>query len=231
MLIIGRIYFGGLDPAGSVQRPSGCALIDDALRVVGVARLFTDKEILAFFSGYKENLAYLGLDGPCGLPQGLGLCCFDPEVKDCPCRQTSGEKGRIAEMELARRGIGCFFTTKKAFAKAWVRRSLEFYRMLTDKGFRILEIYPYGAKRRLFSGKMPKKVTRLGREVLQRGLRRLGLRFPGREILSHHELDALLGAYTCYLHSRGLTEEVGEEVEGRIVIPAIGIPGIGRCGV
>ncbi len=180
--------------------------------------------MLDFFEGYKEDLAYIGLDGPCGIPRGLDLCCFDPRINDCACRESSGQKGRIAERELARRGIGCFFTTKKAFAKAWIRRSLNLFRILKERGFPVLEVYPYGTKRRLFPGGLPKKATLRGRIALQEGLSSLDIELPeGR--LSHNELDALIGAYTCYLYSQGLTEEIGEEEDGKILIP---VPGIRR---
>jgi hypothetical protein len=38
-------------------------------------------------------------------------------------------------------------------------------------------------------------------------------------LLTHHELDAILGAYTCYLHRRGQTEQLGDPQEGVVIIP------------
>lgn len=199
-------------------------MIDGSLRVIEVKRLFSEEDILDFFEGYKEDLAYIGLDGPCGVPRGLDLCCFDLRINVCLCQESSGQKGRIAERELARRGIGCFFTTKKAFAKTWIRRSLNLFRILRERGFPVLEVYPYGTKRRLFPEGLPKKATLRGRIALQEGLSSLDLKLPER-LLSHHELDALLGAYTCYLYTQGLTEDIGEEEEGKIVIPVPGLKG------
>lgn len=216
------LYFGGIDPAGTESKKSGCALITETLQVINLTQINKDSDILSFFLPYRKKLQYIGLDGICKLPAGLNICCFKQRKKVCSCKPMRTEKGRIAERELSRLGIPCFYTTKNSFVKNWVYRSLTLYKKLSEAGFRVLEIYPYGAKKRLFSNLnlSPKSSIRV-RKTLQRELGRLGIKYPENQkrIYSDHELDALLGAYTCYLYSRGLAEEIGEETEGKIILP------------
>lgn len=84
----------------------------------------------------------------------------------------------------------------------------------------VLEIYPHAARKRLF-GSLSPKVTRQGRQALQESLRQLigAIPDPHSQLLSHHELDAILGAYTVYLHQRGLTEKLGDPEEGVVIVP------------
>jgi len=184
-----------------------------------MSELATDGDIESFFEPFKSTLYAIGLDGPCALPRGLHLCCVDPKGKLCRHEQPFGVKGRVCERELAKLGIGCFFTVKKAFAKGWIYRSITLTRRLTRHGYRVLEVYPFGAKCRLFGRSIPKKSTRFGEEYLFHRLKKLGIRFPRRGPYSHHQLDAVLGAYTCYLHYHGKAQEIGDEREGKIVLP------------
>lgn len=213
------VLYGGIDPSGSSTRPSGLAILDGKLHVLHAGLCQTDEEIVEFFTPHRLSLFAVGLDGPCALPIGLSECCFtDPPT--CAHDQPHGRKGRFCELELARRGIGCFFTVKNSFAKAWVLRSLRLYRQLCAVGLRVVEIYPYATKRLLLGAQLPAKQTRRGRLYLGQMLSRLGISVP--EDLSHHELDAIVAAYTVYLLARDLAEMVGDEAEGYIVIPKRG---------
>ncbi|MDZ7261300.1 MAG: DUF429 domain-containing protein [candidate division KSB1 bacterium] len=215
------IYFGGIDPTGSETRASGCAVMDSHLGVTRLEKIQTDQEIMKFFLPYKDNLYAIGLDGPCKLPQGLFPCCFDQNGRHCNHTQPEGKKGRLCERQLAQMGIGCFFTTKRAFARGWVLRSLNLFEKLTQAGFPVLEIYPYGAKRCLFGKQVPKKSTRTGTKILQELVSSLGIKLESGRSYSHDELDAVIGAYTCYLHWCGKAQELGNETEGKIVLPLI----------
>ena len=71
-------------------------------------------------------------------------------------------------------------------------------------------MYPYATKVALFGLPLPLKTTRDEISFLQR---RLGWRIPGLSTsgmrLNHDLCDALVAAYTAYLHPRDLTESVG----------------------
>lgn len=211
--------FGGIDPTGSEAKPSAVALLDDVGQAVCVARRHSDAEILEVLQPYAPRLRYVGLDGICKLPEGLHRCCVDPQGPPCLCQQTAPRPGRTAEWALSSLGIGCFYTTKRAFAKTWITRSLRLSDQLTAAGFSVLEIYPYAVKRRLFGPHLPKKTTRQGRQMLYAAIQGLGITLdPGRSY-SHDELDALLVAYTAYLHAQGKTIELGQDIDGSIVLP------------
>ncbi|MBC7188223.1 MAG: DUF429 domain-containing protein [Calditrichaeota bacterium] len=211
--------YGGVDPSGSASRPTGVAILDDRLQVVVAESRFDDAEVIAFFAEHGDRLFAVGLDGPCALPIGLQECCFQNREPTCGHEQPAGRKGRLCERELARRGIGCFFTVKKSFAKSWVLRSIGLYRQLREAGLMVHEVYPYASKRLLFGRQMVAKQTRVGRAFLASALAELGIVLPQKQ-LSHHELDAIVGAYTVYLLAHGRAERVGDEQEGYIVIPA-----------
>lgn len=214
------VLFGGIDPSGSAAKPSACAVMDEKFQIVGLGFKSTDREIAGFFNPYKHKLYALGLDGPCCLPVGLYLCCFQQDGSKCIHEQPDGLKGRACERELAKRGIGCFFTVKKAFARGWIIRSEQLYKMMSQAGYSVLEVYPYASKRILFGRHIPKKSTKAGRRWLQERLARLSITFPEEQLYSHHELDAIVAALTVWLHYRGKTEEVGDDIEGRIVLPS-----------
>lgn len=193
--------------------------MDDVGQLVRVARIHTDAEILAFLQPYARRLRYVGLDGICKLPDGLHLCCVIPQGPPCVCQQTAPRPGRTAEWALSSLGIGCFYTTKRAFAKSWITRSLRLYERLMAAGFTVLEIYPYAAKRRLFGRHLPNKATRAGRHMLYTHIQGLGIKLEHGRLYTHDELDATLVAYTAYLHAQGRTIELGEDIDGTVVIP------------
>ncbi|MGQ9560459.1 MAG: DUF429 domain-containing protein [Candidatus Oleimicrobiaceae bacterium] len=214
------LLFGGLDPSGSAARPTALAILDDELCVRAVGSRLADEEISSYFAPHREQLFAIGLDGPCALPVGLEECCFRTGGPPCAHQQPDGKKGRACEQELARRGIGCFFTVKGAFAKSWILRSLILFRQLEAAGHRVLEVYPYATKRLLFGPMCAAKETAAGRAALLRALQGVGLQLPCSE-LSHHELDAIVAAYTVYLFAHGRAEQVGDDREGYIVVPRV----------
>ncbi len=214
----GDLLFGGVDPSGSAAHPTALAILDGQLCVRAVASCSSDAEVSSFFAPHRKQLFAIGLDGPCALPVGLEECCFRAHGPPCPHQQPDGKKGRACEQELARRGIGCFFTVKKAFAKSWILRSLSLFRQLREAGHRVLEVYPYATKRLLFGPLPAAKQTAAGRAALVAALQGVGVQLPCGE-LSHHELDAIVAAYTVYLFAHGRAEQVGDDREGYIVVP------------
>jgi predicted nuclease with RNAse H fold len=87
----------------------------------------------------------------------------------------------------------------------------------------VMEVYPYASKVRLFGRPIPKKTTKAGRQWLRQRLEGLvpGLR-EHRRPLGHDQLDAIVAAYTAYLHGRGQAEAVGDPQEGVIYVPKAG---------
>ncbi|MBZ0257273.1 DUF429 domain-containing protein, partial [bacterium] len=111
-----------------------------------------------------------------------------------------------------------------SFAKGWIRRGLLLYLRFQSMGIACEEVYPSGCKRRLFPRAvwLRPKSSRKAREQLQNLLRKKirGLPTVKQDLLSDHQLDALLAAYTVYLYSekkRG--ERLGDPREGCILLP------------
>jgi len=179
-----------------------------------------NKEIIDFF---PKTVWAVGLDAPCSLPLGLNTCCLQ-DNPTCTCQPLHPWKGRACERDLVKAGFRVFYPSRNIFCKGWLRRGLRLKKKLEEAGFTVLEIYPHAARKRLF-GSFPPKSTRQGRRSLQNSLRHLinAIPSPTNQLLSHHELDAIFGAYTVYLHRRGLTEDMGDPEEGVVVIPRGGL--------
>jgi predicted nuclease with RNAse H fold len=206
----------GIDPASAPRRPSAFAVLDDQGRLhdLGLAR--EDDDILALARRWRPR--YLAIDAPLSLPQGM--CCLE---ESCPCAPTSPDGLKAAERALLKEGIGLFRTTKRSIIKAMVYRAIGLRRALAERGYAAMEIYPYASKVRLFGRPIPKKTTKAGRQWLRRRLEGLvpGLReHEGR--LGHDQLDAIVAAYTAYLHGQGQVEAVGDREEGVIYVPKSG---------
>jgi hypothetical protein len=203
----------GIDPASASRRPSAFAVLDDqgSLRDLGLVR--EDGDILALARRWRPR--YLAIDAPLSLPRGM--CCLE---ENCPCAAASTDGLRAAERALLKEGIGLFRTTKRSIIKAMVYRAIGLRRALEERGYAVVEVYPYASKVRLFGRLIPKKTTKAGRQWLRQRLEGLvpGLReHEGR--LGHDELDAIVAAYTAYLHGQDQAEAMGDPQEGVIYVP------------
>src|ERR671933_671126 len=96
--------FVGIDLTAG-RRPSDVAALDLSGEDVVFAQGVTDDELTALLHELAAEI--VAVDSPMGLP--AGLCCLE---ESCACLPTGGT-GRSAERELARRGIACFWTTKR----------------------------------------------------------------------------------------------------------------------
>lgn len=203
--------FAGIDPTCSTKKASAYALLTEHLRVVRLESLWSDSDIIAAIE--RDRPVLTAIDAPLTLP--LHLHCLDT---DCPCGDPLAPKGRRCERDLASQNIGCFFTTKKSIIAGMVRRGLNLKKELAARNCAVIEVYPYATKRVLWGRNIPKKTTVKGRDFLRNHLSPLvsGL---GNETLSHDSYDAVLAAYTAYLHRCGATELVGDSREGKIIIP------------
>jgi predicted nuclease with RNAse H fold len=206
----------GIDPTSASRRPSAFAVLDDqgGLRDLGLVR--EDGDILALARRWRPR--YLAIDAPLSLPQGM--CCLE---ESCPCAPASPDGLKAAERALLKEGIGLFRTTKRSIIKAMVYRAMQLRRALEQRGYAVMEIYPYASKVRLFGRPIPKKTTKAGCQWLRERLEHLvpGLR-EHEGWLGHDELDAIVAAYMAYLHGRGQAEAVGDREEGFIYLPKAG---------
>ena len=206
----------GLDLTASEKRPSAYAVLDNRGRLDGLGTLRSDQDIHQW--ALNTGASTMGMDCPLDLP--VGLCCLE---EDCSCAPTSSLKGRECERELARRGIGCYFTTKRSIIKTMVYRGMALRDSIADHGIEVLEVYPYAVKVSLWGKPLPKKTTTEGMIFLRERLGQLvpGVAsYPGK--LTHDLCDAILAAYTAYLHGQGKTESLGIEEEAFVVVPRVG---------
>jgi predicted nuclease with RNAse H fold len=205
----------GIDLTATEQRPSACAVLDAAARVLDLRLCQTDNDILIMAEEYRPEV--VAIDAPLSLPAGLH-CLEEP----CLCQPTSPHKGRTCERALARLGIGCYFTTKRSLIKMMVYRGIALQAELGRRGLAVIEVYPFATKVRLF-GRLTGKATLAGREALWARLRPLLASGPvlPDDLPSHDLLDALLAAYTGLLYVRGQAEALGDPAEGLLWIPSL----------
>lgn len=174
--------------------------------------LFADEELLALAG--RERPQLIAIDAPLALPRGLD--CLE---ESCPCG-AGGYPLRQAEREMAQQGIGCFFTTKKSIIKGMVYRGIALSRELSRQRHRVIEVYPYGSKVRLWGKPPPGKARGPGWDWVHH---RLGEVLPSPRplppALDHHLCDAAIAAYTAWLHSRGATQVLGGGEDGEIILP------------
>lgn len=207
------MYCMGVDLSSSPKRPSTAALIDGDGSLVGLSQFNTYRELLDLLETYRLDL--IGIDAPLGLP--LGLHCLD---QYCSCAPTNGHKGRMAEVELARMGIGCFYTGKNSIVRTLIYRAVKLGNSLRRRDYDIVEIYPYATKYLIFGANLPGRKRPESLTYLKNHLPKL---VPGTDMhigsLDHDAVDAILTAYTGYLHMIGRTRQLGIEEEGMITIP------------
>jgi predicted nuclease with RNAse H fold len=207
------VSYLGLDLTSAPKRRTAAVVLDDGPQLIDRRMPKSDEDVVAFIRDHRP--AVVAIDAPLGLP--LGLCCLE---ESCSCSPVSEKKGRLCERELSRRGIPCYYTTKRAIIKKMVYRGIWLKDELTSLGYEVIEIYPYASKIYLF-GSLPKKSTKEGRRALQERLYGLiaQIPHPDEELLSHDLLDAALAAYTAYLYAKGATQALGCAEESFIHIP------------
>jgi len=161
----------GIDPTSAPRRPSAFAVLDDQGRLRDLGLVRENDDVLALARRWRPR--YLAIDAPLSLPEGM--CCLE---ESCPCAPTSADGLKAAERALLNEGIGLFRTTKRSIIKAMVYRAIGLRRALEERGYAVMEIYPYASKVRLFGHPIPKKTTKAGRQWLRQRLEGLvpGLR-------------------------------------------------------
>ena len=208
-----KARFLGLDLTSSPKKPSAYAVLYANSMIAALGSLSSDRDFLDAVKRIKPLV--VAIDAPLSLP--LGLCCLE---QSCSCSEAMAGRGRACEQELAKLGIGCFFTTKRSIIKGMVERAIALKDEICHRGYQVIEVYPYATKVRLWGKGIPKKTTPEGLKFLHQHLAPL---IPGleRERIENHDLaDALIAAYTAFLCHRGLAKPVGHPNEGLIFIPS-----------
>jgi predicted nuclease with RNAse H fold len=209
--------FIGIDLASSPAKFSTCIGLDKQLSLAFFGFLGTDSDIATVVDSQASHL--VAIDAPLTLPEGL--CCLE---ESCGCQLKKVDKGRECERELARLGIPSYFTTKRSIIKEMVYRGIKLRKELESRGCKVIEVYPYASKVRLWGKPIPPKTERKGLIFLQDHLASLipSLASYIADLGTHfnHDLcDAAIAAYTAYLHYWSKTDGVGNPEEGLIYIP------------
>ncbi len=203
----------GIDLTSTENKPTACFGLDDKLQVVYLGLLAKDSDIIDIINFYSPKI--IAIDAPLSLP--VGLCCLE---ESCSCQPRSKRKNRQCDQELRKGGISCYPTTKKTFIKPLIYRGIELKNKLCQMGFKVIEVYPYASKVRLFGKPVPRKNTPRGIALLKEGLKKLlPVLNPHLGIFNHDLCDAAIAAYTAFLYCRNMVAVVGNEEEGLIFIP------------
>jgi len=186
----------GLDLAGVERRPSGFCVLDEMK--AEACLVYTDGKIIQRIEEVKPDL--IAIDAPLSLPPGRKTIeeRTDVHLREC-------------DKELLRRRIKFFPITLGPMRKL-TKRGIKLRKLLENKGFRVIEVYPGGAQDIL---KIPRKQE--GPEKLRKGLERLAIEGLNED-MSHHELDAVTCAYIGKLFLEGKSEILGDPDKG-IVMP------------
>ncbi|MGB9853243.1 MAG: DUF429 domain-containing protein [Candidatus Bathyarchaeales archaeon] len=159
-------------------------------KMVETALIYTDNEIIEKITRIKPTI--VAIDAPLKLPK-KGLF-------------------RKADKELIRRGYRVFPPGLPAM-KRLTLRAIKLNRLITEKGIETIEVHPTSTRKAL---NMPLKDWREAQKTLESMSLEGSLKVRA---LKPHEIDAVTAALTAYLHMQGLTEALGDEEEGYVVVP------------
>ena len=206
----------GVDLRASPNRSSTAVGLDDHSQAEFIKGFGEDDELAEMAQSHQPELIAIG--APLGLP--LGLCCLETT---CQCDfAVPQRKGRLLELELSRMGISCFFTNKGSIIRNLIYRGVELSGRLRGMGFEVIEAYPHATKVILFGDKIPPKNSAASLAFMKERLTPLvnGLS-PYLNVLDRNGCDAVLNAYTGFLHSQNATDVLGSPDEGTLVLPKL----------
>ncbi|MGQ9469843.1 MAG: DUF429 domain-containing protein, partial [Nitrososphaerales archaeon] len=147
----------------------------------------------------------ISIDAPLSLP--FGRCC----LKDtCSCRN----KGHLrhCDRELLKMKIKFFPITLGPMRKL-TERGIRLKKIIEEKGFKVIEVYPGGAQDMLG---VPRKQK--GLDGLRKGLMKIGIKGISK-VISDHELDAITSALVGKMYIEGDYLALGNSEEGLIIMP------------
>ena len=186
----------GLDLAGVESRPTGFCVLKDVN--VKTSLVYEDGEALKRIEENKPEV--VAIDAPLSLPPG---------------RESIEERTNVhlreCDEELLKRGIKFFPVTLGPMRKL-TSRGINLRKILENKHFRVIEVYPGGAQDILG---IPRKQQGLRR--LREGLEKVGMRGLN-DRMSDHELDAVTCAFVGKLFLEGKSVTYGN-AEQAIVMP------------
>ena len=179
---------------------SAVAVLDDAGKLPEPPVHFSTAEELAeLVSGYKRDDVIVAVDAPRSVP--------DHTKENYAYR--SCEKG----IKVIDQYAGAFSGAVALFIR-WYEIERQYF-----QGIKVIETYPRVVWKRLDLPGKPKNFSKNRQEVWSALRRLLGFSCEG---FSHHQVDAVLCAYTAWCHARGQVDWYGEPGEGLIIIPAPG---------
>ncbi len=193
-----KIFFG-VDLAGRIDAVTGIAAVSDKKELVFVNEVKPDIAIRNYIDYHRPVI--IGIDAPLSIPNG----------------KYGTYASRKCDRDLIGLGIPTFATSMLA---QLTFRALTIQSVLSQK-YQIIEVYPHATRIRMGVQGKHHKNTEKGRELIQSKLSRFVKNMPrsSKVLLSSDSLDAILAAYTAYLHFNHLTEGIGDESEGKIFIP------------
>jgi len=186
----------GLDLAGVESRPTGFCILKGLMAETFL--LYTNQEIVRKVEGSKPKV--VAIDAPLSLPAGRKSI-----------EQRTKVHLRECDKELLKRGIKFFPVTLGPMRKL-TSRGITLRRILENKHFKVIEVYPGGAQDILG---IPRKQQ--GLRSLREGLEKLGIKGL-KDGMSNHELDAVTCALVGKLFLAGETITYGTR-EQAIVMP------------
>jgi predicted nuclease with RNAse H fold len=196
------MIFLGIDLAGVETRNSGICILDENLKAK-VLTLGSDDDIIYYIIKIKPDI--IAIDAPLSLP--FGRCC----LKDtCSCRNRGHL--RQCDRELLKMKIKFFPVTLGPMRKL-TERGMKLKKIIEEKGFKIIEVYPGGAQDML---KIPRKQK--GIDELRKGLMKIGVKGISK-MVSHDELDAITSALVGKMYIEGDYLALGNPEEGLIIMP------------
>jgi len=175
----------GLDLAGVESKPSGFCVLNRFK--TETCLLYKDREIIKRIEEIKPEI--IAIDAPLSLPNGRKSIeeRTDVHLREC-------------DRELLKRGIKFFPITLGPMRKL-TKRGINLKKILNNKGFKVIEVYPGGAQDVL---KIPRKQK--GLDKLRKGLEKLEIKGLTSR-MTDHELDAVTCAYVgkLFLEKKSLT--------------------------
>ncbi|OGC92547.1 MAG: hypothetical protein A2142_09750 [candidate division Zixibacteria bacterium RBG_16_48_11] len=181
---------------------SAVAILDSFCELLGQPSYFdTNKvhdEIIRLTNDYE---LLVGIDAPLSLP-------------------TNGNN-RECEKKIRSQGIA-IYPAGAGFFREISQIGIDLKKMLCEQSIPVVETYPYASRVKLRIGKkdsngLVSKRRHAGRIAIQRDLRKLVQSLDESEFPKADYLDAVLVAYTVYLHHQEKTQII--DGEGAIVIP------------
>jgi predicted nuclease with RNAse H fold len=193
-----KVFFG-VDLAGRVDEVTGVAALSEKSELIFVNEVKPDIAIRNYIDFHRPNL--VAIDAPLSIPSG----------------RYGTYASRKCDRDMTSIGIPAFATSMLA---QLTFRALTIQKQLQPR-YPTIEVYPQATKVMLGISHKDKKVKEISREIVQTRLARYvkGMPRTSKILLSDHELDAILAAYTAMLYNADRVKPIGDPQEGVIYIP------------